>query len=161
MNDYLELEQALRRRAKMMRIIIGAVTLGSMILMTVFFIIREATKTVTSSEYLWIKNTRVEYIPGLTGAAAVFFLIFFMALIFFGFSFLYGKVNRVEAGGSVILLYRGIDGIRFYIDGERVYRSGFYCEGKLKDGSKATVSLSRNALWAHVSFSNGEAAVDL
>ncbi len=161
MNKYIELEQALCKRAKMTRILLGAVTLGSMILMIAFFIIREATKTVIKSEALWFENARVEYIPALTGAAAIFFMIFFMSLVFFGFSFLYGKVDRVEAGGSIILLYRGLDGIRFYIDGERVYRSGFYFEGKLKDGSTVTVSLSRNALWAHVSFSNGEAAVDL
>ncbi len=84
-----------------------------------------------------------------------------VALLWFALGFLYGKIDTVAVKGDFITLYRGYASVVLYVNGIEQSRSRFYLVGKLSDRSTVTVSLSRNALWAHMAFSNGHQPIDI
>ncbi len=161
MNDNTALEAGLRKRVLRFRLIIGAIALALLISSLVLFAIREETKEIISTDYPWGGAAEVKYDLDIDFAAKLLMGFFFIVLVLFGFSFIYGRVDTADVGGSRITLYRGMASLELYVDGELADCLGYFLEGKLVDGSSVTVSVSRNAFSAHMSFSNGHPPIDL
>lgn len=162
MQPHLELDARLRRHVRKVRLIELAIALGLFALGVLFAIIRETQKVVTLIEPPFrAPYEHVDYPIGLTFAMQFTYTLAVLALLWFALGFLYGKIDTVEVKDDFVTLYRGFASVILYVNGIEQSRSRFYLEGKLSDRSTVTVSLSRNALWAHISFSNGQKSIDL
>ncbi len=163
MKEAEELVQALRariRRNKGITLLIGA---GCFALFLVFWILREVTKEVTvreSSSAVIPDMTFVHYNEAYGFLGGLFLIISLPTLAIFVLECFLSRVDRVEVGGSEIILYRAL-GTALYIDGRKIEKTLYYWEAPLADRSTVTVTLSRNALFAHLQFSNGRASIDL
>ncbi len=151
------LEKQLRRKIHRTRWILAAISLFFFVLLVVFAVMREKTKTV----HTVFNYTSVSYDSDYSLLAGLCFVVFFMVSLVFLLTFIFAKVTSVEVGGSSVLLYRGPASVVLYIDGREASRSGYYLEGCLANGAIATVALSRNTLYAHMTFSDGHPPIDL
>ncbi len=153
----------LKRKIRKERLVTLGIFLVCLAAILVLAILREHTKIVTVREYPFGIGQRrsVSYRPGY-GLAMVFpFTAGILSGLFCLLSCLSSRVDTVTAGGSSIVLFRSLTALILYVDGREKARSGYYLDAPLKDGSTVTVSLSRNRLYAHMSFSNGHPPLDL
>ncbi len=159
-----DIEKVLRKKALKIKITHSILTVIFWIMAIVFAILRESSKEVsTTSPPLGIPGgyTSVTYDPSLSFIMGICFMIAAIMLILTIFVFWLIKIETVEACDSSITFYRGPLSVALYINGIKSTRSGYFLEGKLPDGSTVTISLSRYAISAHMTFSNGHTPIDL
>ncbi len=142
MNKNLNVEEKLRRRVRLTRIICGVLAIAFLIVAIVLFVkAREGA-------------------DGDIDFFGSFFLILSCIVLCFGcFS---GRVHVIEAGGSKIVFCQELWFTTFCIDGVYIYIFGFKAEGNLRDGSTVTLQypLMRKS-YATMTFSNGHEPMKL
>ncbi len=163
-NTHSNLENELHLKIRKIKLITLAVALLFTVLFIIFMVIRENTKIVTEYE------SGVPFIGGYKSVtynntysliAGFCFIVFMMSFVFLLCECIFTRVNCVSVCGSDIILYRGPFSIILYVDGNEASRSRYFLEAPLANGETVTVSLSRNTLFAHMSFSGGHQAIDL
>ncbi len=155
---HTEIEMKLKARAKRTRIINSAISASLLILLVIFFIIREFTKTVTD---LGFGHKSIVYNVNISLATGLIFTAFVISLLYLIFALILGKIDTVEVNGNIITLYRGIGAVELYINGKKVDRDGGVLKGKLNDGSFVLISMSRNHFFAQMEFTNGHSDIYL
>ncbi len=159
-----DLEEKLRRKSRRNNLIIFAVAVVCLIICIVFAIIRENTKEVVEygSGIPFIGGYKsVTYNTTYSLLAGMSFIVSIMSFITLLLTLIFTRINTVEACGSTITLYRGVVSVVLYVDGKEASRSHYFLEATLANGATVTVSLSRNGLFAHMSFSGGHPPIEL
>ncbi len=161
MDEHEKVIQKLNGNIKRIKLINLVTVLVSFVLFIVFTVLRESTKAVTNIGQGLFGYQTVDYNTAYTVLAAIFFGIYCMSFIALFLNMIFLRVKTAEVDGNLITVYIGLLAPIMYINGKDCERCGYYLEGKLKDGSVATVSFSRNRLYGHITFSNGNPPIDI
>ena len=163
---YRELEDSLRKKLRIRRIILGMFALIFLVLCIVFSYLYEASREVIVHDYGVFTRDEVvydnSYIPlmvvGIMGTLAM--------LVLLVSDFLSSRFETIEVNGYYITVYRGAVGNYVYVDGEEKGRLEMsyanHIEIALPDDTGVNFSFGRSMLeWCHISFSDGRESIDL
>ena len=161
--DHISLENELKRRIKMRRIIEASVSAAFLIIAIAFMIVYEQSKVVEEIDMsIFGKYQSVTYNHNLGFGIAFGWTGYIFTTIFYIADLIHCKFETIEVGSDYITFYRGMHHINLYVNGEckdGVSGIGDHLEAPLSEVTKVFVALGR---WtAHLTFSNGRQAIDL
>ena len=158
--DYIELEKRLKRRKNLTCLVLGVLLAVFLAVGVVFSVLYNNSREEVNLGGQFLPYTQVTYNSNYAIVMCIGYILFIFCLIFFVVALL-GRVDTIKVGESFVTLYRGLDGIALYVNGElqdKITFVGYYLEGKLKDGSIVHVSLGNFS--ARLTFSNGHDPFD-
>ena len=159
--NHIALEQRLTARLKKRRRILGALSIGFLILAALFTILYEMSRTVEETQIGPLVHRTVRYDYDLAWGI----LVGAMGLTVCGILYLAdrfcSRVVPLEVGGDHLTFYRGLLHTDLYINGEQTATPAFgpCLEARLSDGSRVT--LVRGKWSAHLLFGDGRESIDL
>ena len=158
---HIALERKLRARVRKRRLAEGALAAVFLVILIVFAVLYEQSRTVEEIGLGFIQYPLVTYdtrfLWGILVGAVGLCLVGTWLLADLVFS----RINSLTVGEDYVTFYRGTLGVDLYVNGEQrdSLMWGHYLETTLSDGTRMTVSLGK---WsAHFTFSNGQPSMDI
>lgn len=158
---HLELEKRLKAHIRKRRIIEAALSAVFLIILIVFAVLYEQSKTVEEIAWGPITNQSVTYNKDFLWGIMVGVLGYIPFVIFLIADFIFPKIVTFEINSDYITFYRGLIHTNLYINGELndSITFGYYLEATLSDRTKVNVALGK---WsAHFTFTNGHPPIDV
>jgi len=158
---HLELEKRLKAHIRKRRIIEAALSAVFLIILIVFAVLYEQSKTVEEIAWGPITHQSVTYNKDFLWGIMVGVLGYIPFVIFLIADFIFPKIVTFEINDDYITFYRGLIHTNLYINGELndSITFGYYLEATLSDRTKVNVALGK---WsAHFTFTNGHPPIDV
>ena len=159
---YVKLEEDLRKRIKVRRMVLLAVSLVFFAVFVTCSLGRELSAVVEEVDLGFIKHKTIVYNENYTWGILIGVIVFIPALISLIADHIFCKVDTIAVGAHFVTFYRGELHTNLYVNGElrdSITFFGHYLETTLPDGVRVTVALGK---WsAHVTFSNGKSPIDI
>ena len=159
--QYTELENKLKKRVRIQRIVKAVLSVVFFAITMIFYMLYENSKVVEDIGLELIPYQEITYNTDYLFGVMIGLLGLIPSAWFLLMDFLITKIVSVKVGHDVITLYRGAFGSTLYINGAQKDSKGYarYLEGILSDGTRVTVMV-RGTRKGRFIFSNGHPPIE-
>ena len=158
---HIALERKLRARVRKRRLAEGALATVFLVILIVFAVLYEQSRTVEEISLGFIQYPLVTYDTRFLWGILVGGVGLCLVGTWLLADLVFSRINSLTVGEDYVTFYRGTLGVDLYVNGEQrdSIMLGHYLETTLSDGTRMTVSLGK---WsAHFTFSSGQPSMDI